>query len=155
MRSATGIVTCCHVTFLDPVLPAKAPVSPAKLMFGEAMGAVIEISCGPGGRPFWGPTEEALPVVLCEGIETGLSLAQAIDDARIWACGSLAGMGHAPVHLSCVSTITVARDNNAGNAQAEAHLNSGLDRLADSGKPLVIMRSHVGDDFNDLLGDAQ
>lgn len=150
MRSATGVVTCCHVTFLDPLRPEKAPVAPPKLMFGEALGAVIELSMGPSGRPFWAVNETAAPVIICEGIETGLSIAGSVPDARVWAGGSLAGMAGAPVHLSCVSDITVARDNNTGNAQAQAQLMAALDRLADAGKPLVVMESHVGDDFNDL-----
>lgn len=151
MRQATGIVTCCHVTFLDPLLPKKAPVTPPKLMFGEALGAVIEVSTGPSKRPFWFNGVAPGPVIIAEGIETALSLALAIPEARVWAGGSLAGMGGAPVHLPCVSGVTVARDNNAGNAQAQAQLNACLDKLDAHGKPLVVMRSHVGDDFNDLI----
>ena len=151
MRQATGVVTCCHVTFLDPLQPAKAPVQPPKLMFGEAMGAVIEISCGEGGGPFWGPNERPLPLILCEGIETGLSLAAAVPEARVWAGGSLAGMGHAPVWLSCVAEVTVARDNNTGNAQAQAALAKSIETLAAHDKTVNVMASHVGDDFNDLM----
>jgi len=150
MRQATGIVTCCHVTFLDPLTPAKAPVAPPKLMFGEALGAVIEIAMGPSATPFW-LCATPHPLIICEGIETALSLAQGIADARIWAAGSLAGMRHAPVQLSCVSDITVARDNNAGNAQAQAQLMDAVQALSEAEKPLVIMQSHVGDDFNDLM----
>lgn len=152
MRSATGIVTCCHVTFLDPIRPAKAPVTPAKLMFGEALGSVIEISMGPSGLPFWKATaEHAGPVIICEGNETGVSIAGPISEARVWAAGSLAGIGAVPVHLPCVCDITVARDNNSGNAQARGLLLKALDQLSDAGKPLDVMASHVGDDFNDLM----
>lgn len=150
MRQANGIVTCCHVTYLDPARPKKAPVQPAKLMYGIAMGAVIELSMGPGGKPFWHERERLDPVIICEGIETGLSIAAAAPDARVWAAGSLIGMGTAPVTLPCVANITIARDNNTGNAQAEAALDRALNKLAESGRPLVVMRSHVGDDFNDL-----
>jgi hypothetical protein len=149
MRQDTGIVTACHVTFLDPSLAKKAPVEPPKLMFGEAMGAVIEIATG-GGAPFWLEAERQDDVIICEGIETGLSIAAAVPEARVWAGGSLAGMGGAPVHLPCVRRITVARDNNTGNAQAQRQLDRSLERLSQAGKPLVIMASHVGDDFNDL-----
>jgi hypothetical protein len=151
MRQMTGIITCCHVTFLDPVRPAKAPVEPAKLMFGEALGAVIEVATGPSLKSFWHPDAPAGPVIICEGIETGLSIAVAVPEARVWAGGSLAGMGHAPVSLPCVSDITVARDNNHGNPQAQAALGQALARLDEAGKPLVVMSSHLGDDFNDLI----
>jgi hypothetical protein len=152
MRVLAGTVSCCHVTFLDPVRPKKAPLDPPKLMFGEALGAVIEIAMGPGDKDFWDAEATPGPLILCEGIETGLSIAAAIDgEARVWAGGSLAGMGHAPVRLPCVSEIHVARDNNAGNRQAQQQLAQALARLEGADKPINIMQSHVGDDFNDLM----
>lgn len=151
MRTATGIVTCCHVTFLDPLLPQKAPVEPPKLMYGEALGAVIEVSTGPSGIAFWNEGAPAGPLVLCEGIETALSLAIGIPEARVWAGGSLAGMGGACIELACVSDVTVARDNNHGNPQAQAQLAGALAKLEASAKQIVVMNSHVGDDFNDLI----
>lgn len=153
MRNSMGIVTCCHVTFLDPAAPQKAPVEPAKLMFGEKTGTVIELATGPSRTPYWQWFTERgqSPVIICEGIETGLSLAGALgNDARIWAAGDLSNMGHAPVWLDCVSQIYLARDNNAGNAQAQRHLDKVQEELESAGKPLAVMASHVGDDFNDL-----
>jgi hypothetical protein len=150
MRSLSGALTCCHVTYLDPVRPAKAPVEPPKLMYGEAMGSVIEVSHGPAGEDFWRCVVPH-PLILCEGIETALSLAAAVPEARVWAAGSLSGMGHAPIQLSCVSDVTVARDNNHGNAQAQKQLDAALIALEDHNKPMVVMNSYVGDDFNDLM----
>jgi len=151
MRQATGIITCCHVTFMDPVRPVKAPVEPPKLVFGEAGGAVIEVATGPGGTPFWAEDARPMPVILAEGIETALSLAVSIPEARVWACGSLPGFGGAPVHVPAVADVTVARDNNHGNARAQAQLAAALERLEEAGKPMTVMASHVGDDFNDLI----
>lgn len=153
MRNRLGIVTCCHVTFLDPVRPAKAPVSPAKLMYGEALGAVIEISCGPSGVPFWMADRDGLkpcPLVIAEGIETALAFATTIPEARVWAGGSLAGVMHAPVDLDCVEWVLFARDNNTGNAQAQKQFDAALAGLESHGKRVVVEASHVGDDFNDL-----
>jgi hypothetical protein len=153
MRNRMGIVTCCHVTFLDPVRPAKAPVTPAKLMFGEALGAVIEISTGPSGVPFWMADRDGLapcPLILAEGIETALSFATTIPEARVWAGGSLAGVGGAPVDLDCVEWVLFARDNNDGNAQAQKQFSAALEKLEASGKRVHVEASHVGDDFNDL-----
>lgn len=150
MRGATGAVACCHVTFLDPIQPAKAPVTPPKLMFGEALGTAIEVACGPAAKPFW-MAETAAPLIIAEGIETALSLAIAIPEARVWAAGSLAGIGAAPVALDCVAAVTVARDNNFGNDQAQAQLDRALEALARTGKRVDVMASHVGDDFNDLM----
>lgn len=150
MRAATGVVTCCHCTFLDPLKPVKAPVAPPKLMFGEALGAVIEVAMGAELLPFWRATT-ARPLIIAEGIETALALAIAVPDVRVWAAGSLSGFGGAPVELACVSDITVARDNNHGNAQAQAQLAAALRKLEEADKPLTLMASHVGDDFNNLI----
>jgi len=116
-------------------------------------GAVIEISMGPNNRPFWqddcsqgGPQ----PVVLAEGIETALAFAVSGTPARVWACGSLAGIGGAPIALPCISWVLFARDNNAGNAQAQKQFAAALEKLEASGKTIVVEASHVGDDFNDL-----
>ncbi len=149
-RGPAGTVTACHVTFLDPLKPAKAPVEPPKLMRGEASGAVIEIAHGRTGRAFW-QTGIASDLILCEGIETGLSLAIAIPEARVWAGGSITNMGNAPVSLACIGRIFLARDNNEGNATAQQQLERVIDQLDRAGKPLVVMASHVGDDFNDLI----
>lgn len=153
MRNRMGIVTACHLTFLDPVRPAKAPVTPAKMMFGEALGAVIELSPGPSGVPFWMADRERLapaPLILGEGTETVASFAPEIPEARCWAAGSLAGVAGAPVELECVSWVLFARDNNHGNAMAQKQFEQALAALEASGKRIVVEASHVGDDFNDL-----
>ena len=152
MRNALGNVTCCHCTFLDPLAPKKAPVEISKLMWGIAGGSVIELSCGPTNEPFWqaDPAAEPQPVILTEGIETGLSFAVAGLPARVWACGSLDGIGKAPVHLPCISWVMFARDNNTGNAQAQRQFDTALAGLEAHGKTVQVEASHVGDDFNDL-----
>lgn len=150
MRAMSGALTCCHVTFLDPVRPAKAPVEPPKLMRGEALGSVIEVSMGPEGKPFWLATEPH-DLIIAEGVETCTSLAIPVPEARVWAAGSLSGMGAAPVGLACVKRIFVARDNNYGNTQARKQLDDAIAHLREAQKPLVVMNSYVGDDFNNLI----
>lgn len=152
MRNRMGIVTCCHVTFLDPVEPKKAPVQPAKLMFGEALGSVIEISTGPSGIPFWQADRDGVidPLIIAEGIETAASFSAEIPEARVWAAGSLAGVGAAPIDLDCVEWVLFARDNNEGNAQAQKQFERALAGLESHGKGVFVRASHVGDDFNNL-----
>lgn len=154
LRGPTGVVTACHVTFLDPVDPVKAPVTVPKLVRGDATGSVIELSMGRENVPFWEAAKSS-GVIVCEGIETGLSLAIAVPEARVWAGGSITNMGNVPVHLDCVRQIIVARDNNFGNKQAENQLEQSIAKMEMAGKPIAVMASHVGDDFNDLMqGDA-
>lgn len=150
LRGPSGVVTACHVTFLDPLKAAKAPVDPAKLMRGEAAGAVIEIARGATGADYW-QTERPGDLILCEGIETGMALAIAVPEARVWAAGSITNMGNAPVQLPAIGRVFLARDNNEGNATAQEQLERVVDQLDRAGKPLAVMASHVGDDFNDLM----
>lgn len=153
MRNRMGIVTACHVTFFDPVRPEKAPVKPAKLIWGEAKGAVIEISMGPNAVPFWMADRDGLvpdSLVIGEGIETAASFSQPVPEARVWAGGSMAGVGTAPVDLDCVEWVLFARDNNTGNAQAQKQFDTALAGLERHGKHVSVEASHVGDDFNDL-----
>jgi hypothetical protein len=149
MRCWNGQIMACHVTFLDPMRAAKAPLDPPKLMLGEAKGAVIEISMGPDEHPFWKGADPH-PLILAEGIETTGVLAIAVPEARVWAVGSISGFAHAPAGLDCVSEIYIARDNNHGNVQAQKQIDAAADALEAHGKPVAIMKSHVGDDFNDL-----
>jgi len=150
MRNRSGALTACHVTWLDPIRPVKAGVTKPKLMRGIAQGAVIELATGPEGVAFW-QAEAAHPLVIGEGLETVASIGVAIDGkARLWAAGSLSGIANAPVDLDCIGSIIFARDNNDGNAQAQRQFNAALEWLEASGRPVTVIASHVGDDFNDL-----
>ena len=146
-------MTAVHVTFLHPSLPAKAPVGPketAKLMFGAAKGSMIRISHGPEGEP---PetARQAHPLILCEGIEDGLSLAMACPEARVWAAGSLSAMMSAPVNMSCISHIIVSKDNDWANETALKQFDDVFETLSSFGKPIATIASHIGKDFNDLI----
>lgn len=158
MRGPMGQFIDHHVTFLDPVKPDKADLprdakgrkrSP-RLMRCPNLGAVIRISHGPEGRP---PEHsfEPHPLILAEGVETALSLALALPEARVWACGSINGIKNAPVNFPFVSALYVAGENDWDKEQAQRALTSALEELEKSGKPLELMLSHVGSDFNDLM----
>lgn len=158
MRLATGQIAAVHMTFLSPLGPTKLPVSKdenSKIMFGEAKGAMIRISHGPEGAP---PelAREAHPLILCEGVEDGLSLALAIPEARVWAAGSLSAMGGAPVWLPCISGLIIARDNDFKPA-AQKQFDKVLEALqaAAPSLPMTTIASHMGKDFNDLIKEDE
>ncbi|MBO6893410.1 MAG: toprim domain-containing protein [Roseibium sp.] len=157
MRWINGQFADHHVTFLDPVTPDKArlpatkngkPRSP-RLMRCPNKGAVMRISHGPEGKPPELSTEPQ-PLILAEGRETALSLAEAIPQARVWACGSINGIAAAPVNFPFVSLVIVAGENDWEKPEAQRQLQSALQTLEETGKPLELMLSHVGSDFNDL-----
>ncbi|MGG7535337.1 toprim domain-containing protein [Rhizobium sp. 12,4] len=151
MRVATGQLTAVHLTFLSPLGPRKLPVKDdenAKLMYGEAKGAVIRISHGPEGEP----PETALqahPVIIGEGIETTASVAMEAPEARAWAAGSLSNMGNAPLWLPCISAAIILKDHFKSRA-TEKQFDQVLEQLSQHGKPLSVIASIEGNDFNDL-----
>jgi len=146
-----------HATFLaeDARGVTKAPVPKPKLMLGEVKGGVAPLSLGPRGRTIseCAAAGEPEDVILCEGIETGLALAMAIPEARVWACLSLGNIGHAPVGHAGVRAIIVALENDLKPAALAARAEM-LDALARWGKPVSTMASHVGSDFADLMKEG-
>jgi hypothetical protein len=154
IRNPFGQIIGCHCTFLDPLEPRKAPEKPAKLMRGFHLGGFISLSLGPSGKnPFI--NQEPGLIAVAEGIETGLTVAEAEPEARVWAAGSLAGFGQLPIDMACVGEVIVCRDNNDGNKQAEDQFAEALDSLEKHGKPVTVINSPVGDDFNDLANEER
>ena len=154
MRTRHGQQTACHVTFLDPLLPQKAPENPAKMMFGEAKHTFISISFGPSNKNPYIPQKPGL-LAVAEGIETALTIAEAMPSARVWAAGSMSGFGNLPIDMDCVGELVICRDNNTGNDIARAQFDKVHDALCEHGKPVTVINSPVGDDFNDLAQDDE
>ena len=71
-----------HRTFISRDGKGKAPVAPQKMMLGTTAGGAVRLSAG-GSR-----------LVVCEGIETGLSLLCGLLEgpASVWAALSTSGM---------------------------------------------------------------
>lgn len=152
IRNSFGQLTSCHVTFLDPTTPKKAPIEQQKLMLGPAMGSFISITTGPTGKNPYVP-QKAGPLAIAEGIETALTIAEAMPEYRIWAAGSLSAFGNCPIDLASVESVIICRDNNTGNADAENAFGSAMEKLEQHGKPVTVINppEEEGiDDFNDL-----
>lgn len=157
MTDRHGQVVAVQRTFLTAI-GEKAPVEKPKLIWPGSAGAVIRLDRGYSGL---GPEEQArqgviTDLVLCEGIEDGLSLAMSLagDEQRpmIWAVCGLANLARAPVDLACVGDVIVAADNDWQKPTAAAALEAALDQLeAQLGQPVGVMRSVVGKDFNDWI----
>ncbi|WFS02195.1 toprim domain-containing protein [Rhizobium tumorigenes] len=151
----TGQIAAVHCTFLSPLGPKKLPVGEgenAKLMRGEAKGAMIRISHGPEGEPPETAMEPHL-LILGEGIETVASVAIPCPQARAWAAGSLSNMANAPIWLPCVSGVIVLKDRFK-HKTTEKQFDKVMEQLAQHGKPLTEIESHVGNDFNDLAQEG-
>lgn len=140
----TGVAnepTGIHRTYLAPNA-CKASVMPCKMMLGDCGGGAVRLADEGNG-----------PIVICEGIETGLSLRDALlseDPApRIWAALSTSGI--AGIRLSSLpKAIVIAPDGDAPGQRAADKL---AERAKAEGHDTRIMAAPPGKDWNDVVRD--
>jgi hypothetical protein len=142
MTLIDGRFGALHMTWLDPSRPGrKAPVTPARRMWpspldADAGGAAIRLARGRSGLPVLRAPERSDLVVVCEGVEDGLSLALLFPDARVEAAGSLSLFGHWRPP-ACAREVRVAGDRDWDKPQAEALLRSSVAKIAARAGPAV------------------
>jgi predicted P-loop ATPase len=88
------------------------------------------------------------PVVLCEGVETALSVWQATGQES-WACLGISNMARAP--LPDGVPVIVARDGDAPNSKADQQLRQAVTVLRARGHEMTVAEPPPGQDFNDVL----
>lgn len=143
-----------HRTWIDPSRPGeKAALDPPRKMWPSSEGTCIRLWRGETGLSERDAADRGVveDLVVCEGVEDGLSIALMTPELRIWAAGSLPGILSLspPKH---VRRVIVAADNDWGKPQAQQLLNRACARLVDEcGKLVSIARSPAGKDFNALL----
>jgi hypothetical protein len=126
-----------HRTYLAADQSTKATIDPVKAMIGRCAGGAVRLSSGPG------------PLVVCEGIETGLSLLSGLLDgsAQVWA--GLSTSGVKGLHLPYQSGILkIASDGDAAGFEAAHHL---AHRAAGLGWQVSLLPAPEGQDWNDVL----
>ena len=135
VTSASGALEGIQRTFLT-IDGRKLPVRDAKLSLGQVRGGAIRLS------------EPAAELVLCEGLEDGLSLAQEMPGASVWAAPG-AGMLRAMCLPPNVASVIIAVDNDAAGEQAARR---AAERFASEGRHVRIMRPDPAyKDWNDQL----
>ena len=126
-----------HRTYLRADGTGKADVEPAKAMLGTVQGGAVRLADGPG------------PLVVCEGLETGLSLASGLlrAPATVWAALSTSGLRglHLPVEPGC---LTIAPDGDAPGRGAALSLATRAHAL---GWRVSVLNPPDGCDWNDVL----
>lgn len=152
MTGPDNTLWALHRTWLAPDGSGKAPVDPPRKILPRFTGAAMRISRGMSGLA---PTEAAKrgvtgPLLICEGVEDGLSIAIARPDLRVWAAGTLGNIGEI-VLPDCADQVIVAADNDWDKPQAIKALDKALAKLAAQGRPVRVARSPIGKDFNDVL----
>jgi hypothetical protein len=163
-RDATGAVVAVHCTYLAHDGSAKAPVTGAqKLVLGPVAGAAAHLSRG--GGPAAHEDSQARPVLLCEGIETGRTLASStledgtpVGDAyRVVAGLSLTNMGNFPIAATWCGDVLVNLETTQSRATATQQQNV-LCRLVTRARPGQAVKelttpNHYSD-FNDMAMES-
>ena len=129
-----------HRTFFDK--RGERLKKNAKLMLGPCAGGAVRLSRGTG------------PLVVCEGIETGLSLMSGLlDDAdySVWAALSTSGIKALELPQDPQDLI-VATDGDQAGREAGQRLAS---RASDMGWQVSMMPAPEGTDWNDQLKRKQ
>ncbi len=90
------------------------------------------------------------PVILCEGIVTALSLAQATGQ-ETWACLGIGNMAKAPLVEG--SEVIVARDGDIPGSTADGQVQRTMAALKARGLIALLASPPEGKDFNDVLRD--
>lgn len=126
-----------HRTYLRPDGRGKAEAEPSKAMLGAVAGGAVRLTAG-GDK-----------LVVCEGIETGLSLASGLlrGPASIWAALSTSGM-KALTLPDIAGRLTVATDGDDAGEQAGRAL--GV-KATKAGWKVGLFPAPDGRDWNDVL----
>lgn len=127
-----------HRTFLAPDAH-KADVMPCKMMLGDCGGGAVRLADEGDGL-----------IVICEGIETGMSLRDALafeDPApRVWAALSTSGISGIRLPFP-QAAIVVAPDGDLPGLRAAEALAA---RVKAEGRDVRIMAAPTGQDWNDV-----
>ena len=108
-----------------------------KLMLGRVCGGAVKLSDGPGR------------IVVCEGIETGLSLLSGLIDGPVIVGAALSTSGMRSLRLSeGPGQIAIAADGDTQGREAAKHL---AKRAHGLGWRVSILDPGDGRDFNDIL----
>jgi len=139
VRLADGSFAGIHLTFVAPNGKGKAPVDPAKKMLGPVRGGAVRL--GPVARS----------IIVCEGIETGLAIANATGKS-VWCALSAGGIAALELPPE-VEDVTIAADNDANNVGLDATNKVAARWHADGLSVFGAMPPKVGWDFADLLAE--
>lgn len=88
------------------------------------------------------------PLVLCEGVETALSVWQATGQ-ETWACLGISNIGRAPVPDH--TTVILARDGDLPGSKAEGQIARAASSLVRRGITVLVATPPEEQDFNDVL----
>ena len=123
--------------FLDPNTAMKADIKNNKMMLGSVKNGVVKLS-----------KNTSSPLVICEGIETGLSVYQATKYC-VWCALSASNMQNISLPaIEEISKVIIASDNDEAGINSSKQL---ANRLYLNGYSVSIAIPKDVNDFNDMM----
>lgn len=137
--SADGSLTGLHRTYVTPT-GAKLPVASPRLTLGQVRGSAIQLS------------KVTDKLVICEGLEDGLTLFQELDEQMpVWVAGGASFLS-AMVIPDCVTSLIIAADNDTAGERAAQH--AGEAHQSGQRNVKIMRPSAPFKDFNEELQDT-
>ena len=162
-----GKIAAVHRTYLCETIIGqfiKADLKSPKMVLGPYAGGAARIWRGEaidaetGEISLARPRREAGPgqeVVICEGIEDALTLAQASPERRIMAAISVGNIGQVALPENVAAVILVA-DNDGPDTPAAAAFDKAVAAHQAAGRRVKVARAPSGyKDVNDFLNDPR
>lgn len=134
IRDRGGPLVGVHRTWLRPDGLGKAALSPAKAMLGRALGSAVRLS------------EAGSPLIIGEGIETTLSVCDALPHACGWAALSTSGLAALDLPTT-LGDLVIAADGDPAGRRAAVTL---ADRAVACGWRVRVLNAPDGLDWNDV-----
>lgn len=148
-RSNEGDITAVQLTFLDPTTANKAHVPVQKRSFGLLKGSSVMIQACPLERVE--PEKNSNLLFIAEGVETALSLREAVIEGTIKASLGLANVRRLEPQ-NPKTHIVICGDHDAPDSPALKNLEKSVITLQERGFKITVLKpEQVGEDFNDVL----
>jgi hypothetical protein len=136
LQDAAGAFAGVSITWLCADGSDKAPVEPTRKIYGPYRGSAARLA----------PAGETL--VLAEGLETGLSVAEACPELPVW-CALTATNLHCVELPECVAEVIVCADNDEPGLEAAR---KAVTQFICAGRRAKVATPHMAcADFNDEL----
>lgn len=141
-KNEKGEVQSVQLTYLDSLTANKANVEVKKRGFGVIKGSVVNLSYH---------NEKAQETLICEGVETGLSIKEVYPNKSIMVTFGIQNFTNFPLNQAG-EKIIFCLDNDGNNKGSDELIEKACDRIVASGKTAYINKpDEYKKDYNDVL----
>lgn len=154
VNDTSGEFVAVHRTFIEPVSGRWKRKD--KKVLGSFAGAAIRLWRGKNGLSIQqlknkkDLDEIDQTLIICEGIEDGLSIALACPEYRIWTSLSVSNMKNIKIP-DVIKTVIIAGDNDGEYHIATQYVEQAAEAFQRQGLTVKIARPQNAHDFNDEL----